>query len=56
MTAIDFSKHQALNTDLKAMQQINLIENLENNARMFFVIEGTKQTILEFSQGIVRVL
>ena len=38
------SKQQALNTDSKAIQQINLTENLDNpnNATIFFITEETK--------------
>ena len=50
------SKQQALDADLKAIQQINFIGNLESNAAIFFVIEEARETILDFSQGTVRVL
>ena len=58
MIAIDLSKQQALATDPKAIQQINFTGNLSghNNRLMFFIIEETKETILDFSQGIVKVL
>ena len=53
MIAIDLSKQQALDADTKALQQINFTENIgrERNANTarFFVIEGTKKTILGFS-------
>ena len=40
------------------MQQINFTGNLEKNngATMFFIIEGAKETVLDFSQGTVNVL
>ena len=40
------------------MQQINFTRNLDQdgNTAMFFIIEEAKETILDFSQGIVRVL
>ena len=54
---LDLSKHQVLNADLRAIQQINFTEvNVNNNTTMCFIIEETKETILDFSQGIVRVL
>ena len=58
MIAIDLSKQQALAADPKAIQQINFTGNLSghNNILMFFIIEETKETILDFSQGIVKVL
>ena len=55
---MDLNKQQALDVDPKAMQQINFTGNLEQaeGATMFFIIEESKETILNFSQGIVRVL
>ena len=40
------------------MQQINFTGNLRgaNNRVMFFIIEEVKETILDFSQGTVKVL
>ena len=40
------------------MQQINFTENLDQAAcaKMFFIIEEAKETILDFLQGIVKVL
>ena len=40
------------------MQQINFTDNLEQdgNTAMFFIIQEAKETILGFSQGIVKVL
>ena len=58
MIAIDLSKQQALDADPKAIQQINFTGNLDraNNRTMFFIIEVTKETISDFSQGTVKVL
>ena len=59
MIAIDLSKQQALNADRKAIQQINFTGNLdraEGATTMFFIIEKAKETVLDFSQGIVKVL
>ena len=58
MVAIDSSKQQALYADLKAIQQINFTGNLRQRggAKMFFIIEEAKETILDFSQGTVKVL
>ena len=57
MIATDLSKQQALNADPNAIQQINLTGNLDRdeNTAMFF-IEEAKETILNFSQGTLRVL
>ena len=58
MIAIDLTKQQALDADPKAIQQINCTENLDRggNTTMFFIIEEAKKTILDFSQGTVKVL
>ena len=56
MIVTDLSKQQALDADAKAIEQINVRGNLQNNARIFFIIEETKETVLDISQGIVIVL
>ena len=58
MIAIDLSKQQALDADPRAIQQINITANLDRagNTAMFIIIEETKETILNFSQGTVKVL
>ena len=52
------SKQQALNADPRAIQQINFTANLDRagNTRIFFILEEAKETILDFSQGTVKVL
>ena len=58
MIAIGLSKQQALDADPKAIQQINFTGNLSgnNNKLIFLIIEETKRTILDFSQGTVKVM
>ena len=55
MMAIDLSKQQALDANPKAMQQINLTGNLEQQLTMFFIIEKAKETVLDFLQGTAKV-
>ena len=59
MQAIDLSKQQALDTDPEVIQQINFTENLERNenenATTFFNIKESKDIVLDFSQGIIKV-
>ena len=57
MTAIDLSKQQALDAYPTVIQQINFSPNLdrEGNTTMFFITEEAKETVLDFSQGTVRV-
>ena len=58
MIAVDLSKQQALDTDPRAIRQINFTANLDRtgNTRVYFILEEAKETILDFSQGTVKVL
>ena len=58
LIAIDLYKQQKLDLDQEAIQQINLTGDLNRaeTATMFFIIEETKETVLDFSKGTVRVL
>ena len=58
MIPVDLRKQQALDTDPRAIQQINFTANLDRagNARVYFILEEAKETILDFSQGTVKVL
>ena len=58
MIAVDLSRQQALDADPRAIQQINLTANLDRagNTRIYFILEKTKETKLDFSQGTVKVL
>ena len=57
MIATDLSKQQALDADPKSMQQINFTGNLSKpeRATMCFIIQEAKETVLDFSQGTVKV-
>ena len=58
MIAVDLSKQQALDADPSAIQQITFTANLDRagNTRVYFILEKAKETILDFSQGTVKVL
>ena len=58
MIAVDLGKQQTLDADPRAIQQINFTANLDRteNTTMFFIIEEAKETVLDFSQGTVKVL
>ena len=58
MIAVDLSKQQALDADLRAIQQINFTANLDRagNTRVYFILEEAKETIIDFSQGTVKAL
>ena len=58
MIAIDLSKQQVSDADPRAIQQINLLANLdrEENTKIYFILEESKETVLDFSQETVKVL
>ena len=58
MMAVDLSKQQALDADLRAIQQINFTANLHRagNTTVYFILEEAKEIILDFSQRTVKVL
>ena len=58
MIAVDLSKQQVLDADPEVIQQINFTANLERveNIRFYFILEEAKETVIEFSQGTVKVL
>ena len=58
MIAVDLSKQQSLDADPRQIQQINSTTNLDRagNTRVYFILEEAKETILDFSQGTVKVL
>ena len=58
MIGIDLIKQQVLDADLETIQQINFATNpdRDGNPKMFFIIEETKETILDFLRGTVQAL
>ena len=56
MIAIDLSKQQALDADPKAIQQINFTANVDRGTRFYLILEMSKGTVFEFSQGTVKIL
>ena len=55
---IKFDQRWSSFNNPKAIQQINLTGNLDwdRNTTKFFIIEETKDVILDFSQGAMRIL
>ena len=45
---VDLSKQQELDTDPKAIQQVEFHGKLETNSEVCTVLKKTKQTVLEF--------
>ena len=56
MTAIDLSKQEALNADLKAIQQINFTGKIENQSTIFFIIEEDKKSLRFFTMNCKSIL
>ena len=56
--AIDLSKQQTLDADPRAIQQINFTANLDraDNTTIYFILEESKETKLDFAQGTVKIL
>ena len=59
LIAVDLSKQKALDADPRAIQQIVFqgVVGGENNTkiRLYTILEKSKETILEFSKGTVKV-
>ena len=55
LVAIDLSKKKELDADPRAIQQIEFKYMLETNSSIYWVLEKSKETILEFYKGTVKV-
>ena len=55
LVAVDLSKQKELNADPRAIQQIEFKYMLPTNATIYWVLEKSKETILEFYKGTVKV-
>ena len=52
MIAVDLSKQEALDADLKVVQQIDFTANLDSagNTRFYFILEEAKKLCLSFQK------
>ena len=55
LVAVDLSKQKALDADPRAIQQIEFKYMLKTNSTIYWVLEKSKETILEFYKGTVKV-
>ena len=55
LVAVDLSKKKELDADPRAIQQIEFKYMLETNSTIYRVLEKSKETILEFYKGTVKV-
>ena len=58
MIAVDLSKQQVLDANPRENQQIDFTANLDRagNTRIFFILQESKETKLDFSKGTLKVL
>ena len=56
LIAADLSKQKALDTDPKAIQKIVFTGEANGVTTVFYILEQSKETILEFSKGTTKVL
>ena len=56
LIAFDLSKQKALDADSRAIQQIIFTGKTDNQIRVYYILEQSKETILEFSKGTTKVL
>ena len=54
LVAVDLSKRKELDADPRAIQQIEFKYMLETISTIYWVLEKSKETILEFYKGTVK--
>ena len=55
LVAVDLSKQKELDADPRAIQQMEFKYMLRTNSTIYWVLEKSKETILEFDKGTVKV-
>ena len=55
LVAVDLSKQKELDADPGAIQQTEFKYMLETNSTIYWILEKSKETILEFYKGTVNV-
>ena len=56
LIAVELSKQKALDTDSRAIQQIIFTGKTDDKIRVYYILEQSKETILEFSKETTKVL
>ena len=56
LIAADLSKQKALDAESRAIQQIVFTGKADNQINVYYILEQSKETILEFSKGAAKVL
>ena len=52
----DLSKQKALDTDSRSIQQVIITGKATADTKVFYILEKSKETILQFSKGTTKVL
>ena len=55
LIAADLSKQKALDADPKAIQQIIFTDKTDNQIRVYYILEQSKKTKLDFAKGTTKV-
>ena len=55
LVAVDLSKQKELDADRRAIQQIEFKYMLQTDSTIYWILEKSKETILEFYKGTVKV-
>ena len=55
LIAVDLSKQKALDADLRAIQQIIFTGKASKGVMIYYILEQSKETMLEFSKGTTKV-
>ena len=56
LIVVDLSKQRELDADLRAIQQIEFFGMLKTRSNVFTILEKSKETVLEFCKGTVKVM
>ena len=54
LIAADLSKQKVLDTDSRAIQQIVFTGKVSENILIYYILEKSKETMLEFSKGTTK--
>ena len=52
----DLSKQKALDADSRAIQQIIFTSKASKNVMVYYILEQSRETVLQFSKGMTKVL
>ena len=56
LIAADLSKQKALDVDSREILQIIFTGKTDNQIRVYYILEKSKETVLEFAKGTTKVL